>query len=90
MWLPLVCLLGLACATGICVAGSPSALRFLLLAVTSFAWLRTNGPVEGETLIHLSSQHGVTVADLAVVAAWLLVLSARVWPGWAVADSRAP
>jgi hypothetical protein len=89
MALPLFCLLGLVCATGICVVGGPSWLRYLLLVVTSVAWLLTNGPVEGATLIHLSPDHGVTVADLAVVAAWLLVLSARVWPGWAAADSRA-
>jgi hypothetical protein len=89
MWLPLFCLLGLVCATGICVVGGPTLLRYLLLAVTSVAWLLTNGPVEGTTLIHLSSQHGVTVADLAVLGAWLLVLSARVWPGWAAVDGRA-
>jgi hypothetical protein len=90
MWLPLVCLLGLICATGICIAGSPTALRFVLLAATSVAWLLTNGPVEGATLIHLAPDHGVTVADLAVVVAWLLVVSARVWPGWATVDSTSP
>ena len=49
----------------------------LLLVPLSFAWVLFNGPVEGPTLVVLSSSHGVTVSDLfslvcLALAAWRL------------------
>ncbi|PVZ04607.1 hypothetical protein [Actinomycetospora cinnamomea] len=49
-----------------------------LLVVAAVIWVRINKPVEGRTLLELTSNHGVTTADLlslvalamAVVIAW--------------------
>lgn len=48
-----------------------------LLAALSVLWLRVNGPVEGPLLWEVTSDHGLTAADLAgltglAVAAWRL------------------
>jgi len=46
----------------------PTVLAALLLV--SVVWLRVNGPVEGPVLVAFSDEHGLTLADLAVLAAW--------------------
>jgi hypothetical protein len=86
MWLALLLLLGLTAVTVRCVRERPTGFHYMLLAAMSVGWLLTNGPVEGATLIELSTSHGVTVADLATVAAWATVMSARVWPAWAAGE----
>ncbi len=65
----LVCLIA---AASDCVL-RPAVTPYLVLVAASIAWLVANGPIEGPTLISLTHTHGVTVADLAVVAAWLVV-----------------
>lgn len=68
----------LCAATGLCVRfGAIWALVALVGA--SVAWLIVDGPVEGPTLLVLSPSHGVTMADLAVVAAWAGVCARLVW-----------
>ena len=53
----------------------------VVLVLTAALWVLVNKPVEGPTLIRLTSRHGVTVGDLpsavAVVVAAVLVLTAR-------------
>jgi hypothetical protein len=88
MWLALLTLLGLLAATAICLFSRPSVLRYLLLVAASVVWLLTDGPVEGDILLRLTSSHGVTVADLAAVAAWVMVAADRIWPGWATGNGR--
>ena len=51
----------------------------VMLVVAAIVWLRVNGPFEGPVLLRLTYSHGVTLADLASVAACLL--AARLW--WA-------
>jgi hypothetical protein len=43
-----------------------------LLLATAVAWLLSNGPFEGPTLVVVSPGHGLTVADLLVPCALLL------------------
>jgi hypothetical protein len=40
----------------------------LALVPVSFAWLLFNGPIEGPTLVVISSSHGITLSDLLSVA----------------------
>ena len=40
-----------------------------LLVVCAVIWVLVNGPIEGPTLLVLSPDHGVTLSDLASVAA---------------------
>jgi len=61
------------------VAGRVSA---LVLAVLGVVWLMANGPIEGGTLVTLTSSHGITDGDMLsvaafVVAAYTLVRSLR-------------
>lgn len=60
-----------------------SSVRRLLLAallvVGAVIWVRINGPVEGRTLLVLSRNHGVTVADMLSVVA-LLMAAVLAWP----------
>ncbi|GLZ46948.1 hypothetical protein Acsp06_31330 [Actinomycetospora sp. NBRC 106375] len=50
-----------------------------LLVVAAVIWTRINKPVEGATLLELSSRHGITTADLlsAVALAMAIVIA---WP----------
>jgi hypothetical protein len=48
-------------------AGRWGALGAVPLGLVSALWLLVNRPVEGRTLVEVSSQHGLTVADLAGV-----------------------
>jgi hypothetical protein len=61
-----------------------SARRLLLaalLVVAAVIWVRINKPVEGRTLLELTSSHGVTTADLlSLVALAMAVVIA--WPSW--------
>jgi hypothetical protein len=88
MWLALLTLLGLLAATAICLFSHPNVFRYLLLLAASVAWFLTDGPVEGEILLRLTSTHGLTLADLAAVAAWAMVAADRIWPGWASGNGR--
>jgi hypothetical protein len=47
----------------------PNLPSLVLLAVLGVLWLRANGPIEGTVLVVFSSTHGLTFADLAVLAA---------------------
>ena len=47
----------------------PNLPSLILLAVLGVIWLRASGPIEGPVLIVFSDTHGLTVADLAVLAA---------------------
>ena len=47
-----------------------------LLLATAVAWLLSNGPLEGPTLVVVSPGHGLTVADLLVPGALLLAATA--------------
>ncbi len=49
-----------------------------LLLATAVAWLLSNGPFEGPTLVVFSPGHGLTVADLLVPGALLLAAVAAV------------
>ena len=49
-----------------------------LLLATAVAWLLSNGPFEGPTLVVVSPGHGLTVADLLVPGALLLAATAAV------------
>ncbi len=49
-----------------------------VLVVLAVAWVLVNGPVEGRVLVVFSPAHGLTVADLASVAA-LLIAGALLW-----------
>lgn len=53
----------------------------MALVVVAVVWVLVNQPVEGPTLLRLTPQHGVTLADLpsaaALVVAAVLVLTAR-------------
>ncbi len=68
----------LAAGTLLCV----TALRVVVLDVAavalasagSAAWLLSNGPAEGGTLVEVQPGNGLVLADLAVVPAGLLVL----------------
>lgn len=40
------------------------------LVAAGLVWILVNGPVEGATLVVLTYNHGITVADLASVAAF--------------------
>jgi hypothetical protein len=51
------------------------------LVAAGLLWLVTNKSMEGRTIIHLTPDHGVTVADLAGVAAIVLGAS-QVWRRW--------
>jgi hypothetical protein len=61
-----------------------SARRLLLaalLVIAAVIWVRINKPVEGRTLLELTSNHGVTTADLlSLVALAMAVVIA--WPSW--------
>lgn len=60
--------------------GTGSPLRTLAaLGGLGVAWLALNGPMEGAVLLHVSRDHGITVADLLVVPALLVavVVAAR-------------
>lgn len=50
-----------------------------VLVIGAVLWLRVNKPVEGRTLIELSSRHGITTADLLSLAALLLAVLVA-WP----------
>jgi hypothetical protein len=59
-----------------------SARRLLLaalLVVAAVIWVRINKPVEGRTLLELTSNHGVTTADLLSLVALAMAL-VIVWP----------
>jgi hypothetical protein len=52
-------------------------LAALVLVPLSFAWVLFNGPLEGPTLLVVSSSHGITVSDLIslfglLIAGWRL------------------
>ncbi|MBA2558564.1 MAG: hypothetical protein H0V07_01515 [Propionibacteriales bacterium] len=59
----------LACLVAAAVVSTvyPSLLRLALVGALGVAWLLTNGPIEGDVLLSLSRDHGLTVADLALV-----------------------
>ena len=53
----------------------------VVLVVVAGIWILVNGPVEGRTLVVVTPQHGLTVADLfsliALAVAAVLLLSSR-------------
>jgi len=63
--------------TTVAVALVPRPIVLVALLVLSVVWLRVNGPVEGPVLAAFSDEHGLTVADLAVLLAWATVGAAR-------------
>jgi hypothetical protein len=50
-----------------------------VLVVLAVVWVLVNGPVEGRVLWIITPTHGLTVADLASLAA-VLVAVVLVWP----------
>lgn len=53
---------------------SPRIKAAAVLVVVAVLWVFVNGPVEGATLVVLSAQHGITVADLLSVVLLLVAL----------------
>jgi hypothetical protein len=58
-----VVLAGLVLAAG--VSGRSGAVGVVVLAAVSVLWLLVNGPMEGPVLLTVTTDHGVTGADLA-------------------------
>ena len=54
-------------------------LMAILLVIAAVIWVRINGPVEGRTLLVLSQNHGITVADMLSVVA-LAMAAVIAWP----------
>jgi hypothetical protein len=46
----------------------PSGALVSVLVVLDVVWLFANNPIEGPVLVHLSAGHGITFADLLVLA----------------------
>jgi hypothetical protein len=69
--------------TAVCLL-KPSMGSAVATAVAAVAWLLFNGPLEGQVLWSLNSQHGLTVSDLlgfavfgVAVRGWIRVRSRR-------------
>ena len=68
--LPALVLLALVLWTALTPSfGRPSAVLLALLAVL---WVAVNGPMEGPVLLGLTATHGVTAADMAALAAFVV------------------
>jgi hypothetical protein len=69
----IVCLAALV-VVSIAAALRPGPLAYAAVGVASVAWWLTNGPIEGPVLwTVVPEKHGLTLADLAAPAAWLVV-----------------
>ena len=65
----------------------PAWVLVALMVGLDVLWLLVNGPMEGEVLLRLTADHGVTVADL-LVPATLPVLAYGALQQWLAASSR--
>ncbi|MDI9915049.1 hypothetical protein [Rhodococcus sp. IEGM 1379] len=61
----------------------PSTASAVATAVAAVAWILFNGPLEGQVLWSLNSQHGLTVSDLLGFAAFGIAVR-----GWIRVRSR--
>ena len=75
-WVAVVVLIALVLAAAWAATGR-GRLSVPVLLVLSALWLRTNGRLEGDVLLTVTPNHGLTVADLAAPALVGLALATR-------------